>query len=91
MTRHPWYFRAAVLLLLAAGATLLSACYTLVQHPRVESLNYRRPAGGRCLGCHDAETVDRLVRQHRLAPDTGPWSVLSDPWFVAPDSTRGPE
>lgn len=82
--------RAAILVILASlTAGPLTACYTLVQHPRVASLNYRRPEGKSCSSCHSAREVRSFLEPERLAPDTPPWDSLTHPWWIPPDSTGG--
>ncbi len=82
--------RVAILLLLALAAVgPLAACYTLVQHPRVASLNFRRPQGKSCTGCHRAEEISGFLRPEHLAPPPTPWDTLTRPWWIEPDSTGG--
>jgi hypothetical protein len=82
--------RVAILLLVAlASAGPLAACYTLAQHPRVASLDFRRPQGKSCTGCHRAEEIRGFLRPEKLAPDPPPWDSLTHPWWVPPDSTGG--
>ena len=82
--------RAAILLLLVAAVTgPLAACYTLVQHPRVESLNYRRPEGKSCTGCHTPRAINDYLHPEKLASDPPPWDSLTHPWWISPDSTGG--
>lgn len=35
----------------------LPACYTLLQHPRLSSLNYQRPEDTECVNCHTSEEI----------------------------------
>jgi hypothetical protein len=83
--------RVAILLLLAVvSAGPLAACYTLVQHPRVASLYFRRPPEGKsCTDCHRTEELHGFLRPANLSPETPPWDALADPWWIPPDSTGG--
>lgn len=83
--------RAAILCVLAcASVGPLAACYTLVQHPRIASLNYQRPQGKSCTGCHTEKAVRGFLEPERLAPQPPPWDSLTDPWWIASDdSTDG--
>jgi hypothetical protein len=85
-------FRAPRLVFLAAAVVFLvplAACYTLVQHPRVTALDYRRPADRSCTECHRAEAVRDYLRPERLPDPTHPWDALEEPWWLPPDSTGG--
>ena len=86
--------RTTILLAAAAlaAAVLLPACYTLMQHPRLASLDYARPSDKRCLNCHAEADLRRLViaRQHTASRD--PWRTYYDePWwfnnYLRSDST----
>jgi len=70
----------------------LTSCYTLVEHPRVASLDFRRPSTrAGCTPCHTREAVWSFLYPQRTALDSAPWSSLQYPWWfdswVAPDST----
>lgn len=75
---------AAVLML------ALSGCYTLLQHPGVARMNYRRPDSSQpCLSCHSREEIDAAIRDARRDREPGAWASLSHPWWLAGrDSTR---
>ncbi|HEX5131608.1 MAG TPA: hypothetical protein VFX92_03875 [Candidatus Krumholzibacteria bacterium] len=87
--RHSGAARLVILFLFAASTAVLTACYTLVQHPRVASMNFRRPQGEACTACHEPAAIRAFVRQEHLAAETGAWAVLDDPWWVEPDTTGG--
>jgi hypothetical protein len=69
---------------------LFEGCYTLVRHPGIPELNYRRPdAGTPCTSCHPAGQRLAFVSSQRLDRAHGPWGALADPWWFEPeDSTR---
>jgi hypothetical protein len=82
--------RLSILLFTIVGLGPLSACYTLLQHPRVESLNYRRPEGKSCTGCHTAQTLAAFLEPERIQAPTPPWDALTRPWWIIlPDSAGG--
>lgn len=81
--------RVAILLLALAALGPLAACYTLVQHPRVASLDFRRPEGKSCTGCHGAQEVRAFLEPEHLAPEPSPWDSLTHPRWIPPDSTGG--
>jgi hypothetical protein len=82
--------RVAILLLVAAATAFpLAACYTLVQHPRVASLNFRRPQGKSCTGCHTNQEIRGFLKPQGLADEGSPWDTLANPWWIPPDSTGG--
>ena len=81
--------RAVILLFLVLATASLSACYTLMQHRRVASIDYRRPQGKSCTGCHTSREVGGYLQPARLAPDPSPWDALYRPWWLPADSTGG--
>ena len=82
--------RAAILLVLVVAAAVpMAACYTLVQHPRVAALNYRRPQGKSCTDCHSTRAIGDYLRPEKLTPEAPPWESLTQPWWISPDSTGG--
>ena len=87
--RRPSRFgRLVVLLLLAAS---LQGCYTLLRHPGIPQLNYRRPPGdSACASCHSQKDLSAALSPERLDAAPGSWGAFSAPWWVhpAPDSTR---
>jgi hypothetical protein len=75
-----------------SAALLLSACYTLMQHPRLAQLDYARPSDKRCLNCHAEADLRRLVIAHQHSSSRDPWrSYYDEPWwfndYLRSDST----
>jgi hypothetical protein len=72
------------LLSLATAAALLvvlPACYTMFQHPRVESERYARPSTG-CLNCHSRESLWQLVHNVTDSADETAWDeYYNRPWW----------
>jgi hypothetical protein len=68
----------------------LSGCYTLMQHPGVARMNYRRPDSTQpCRSCHSQEEIDGALRHAHRDHEPGAWGQLSHPWWLsARDSTR---
>jgi len=81
--------RAVILIIFLLQAASLSACYTLVQHRRVASLGFQKPAGNSCTGCHTPQELRGYVKPSHLAPDPPPWDALGAPWWLPADSTGG--
>jgi hypothetical protein len=81
-------------LLIAAVMTLAIAatgCYTLLRHPGIPSLNYRRPARDEpCTSCHSRAEIVSSVRPDRAPREPDPWGRLSHPWWIdsAADTSR---
>jgi len=75
-----------------SAAALLPACYTLLQHPRLASLNYARPGDKNCLNCHAEAELRQLVIAHQKPDSRDPWRTYYDePWwfdnYLRSDST----
>jgi len=72
------------LLLLALAATLLvllPACYTLFQHPRLESMRYSRPESD-CLKCHSRESLWQFLHNETDVADKSAWDeYYNRPWW----------
>ena len=69
---------------------LFQGCYTLVRHPGIPEINYRRPdAGTPCTSCHAEGDRLAFVSAQHLDRARGPWGALTHPWwFDNDDSTR---
>ncbi len=85
-----------LVLLVLVGSIASVSCYTLVEHPRVASLEFRRPSTrGDCTSCHTRDEVWSYVYPRHMVLDSAPWSSLQYPrWFdsrVRADSTKGAE
>jgi hypothetical protein len=68
-----------------------SSCYTLLRHPGIPRLNYRRPDPAEpCTSCHPRAMLLSAVQPDRLARERDPWSRLSHPWWIdsAADTSR---
>lgn len=52
MTNRYRFFLAGLAVI---GVALIPACYTLMEHPRLASLDYARPDDKRCTNCHSSE------------------------------------
>jgi hypothetical protein len=73
--------RLAVALALAVAA---SGCYTLLRHPGMSQLNYRRPESETpCTSCHAREELLSFVQSRRVAAEPDPWGRLAHPWWIA--------
>lgn len=75
-----------------AAAVLTPACYTLLQHPRLASLDYARPSSKHCLTCHTEQQLRTLVAGSRHAQTQQAWrSYYDEPWwfggYLRSDST----
>ena len=87
--RRPLLLAPLVAALLLAVAA--QGCYTLMRHPGIPSLNYRRPpADHACTSCHSQAELLASLMSERIDAEPGPWGSLSHPWWVhpSPDSTR---
>lgn len=69
-----------------AATALFSACYTLMQHPRLAQLNYARPNSDRCETCHSNEAIWAFHHAPRTPTADGlpgaKWRTFYDiPWW----------
>jgi len=73
----------ALALLGLISACMVSACYTLVQHPGIVRRNYQRPDKGiPCTSCHKSDELRVFVQSNRLARESSPWDELNHPWWI---------
>ena len=74
----------------AAIALALSGCYTLLRHPGIARMNYRRPAPEEsCRSCHSGNEILSAITPERYVPEPGAWGDLAHPWWIQPpDTTR---
>jgi hypothetical protein len=66
-------YRLYLFVALLVTVALTSACYTILKHPRLAHLDYRRPDNKQCAACHSS---DEIWGFHHLpyAPTTDvPW------------------
>ncbi len=88
--RHKSAARVTILVLMTASLAPLVACYTLVQHPRVATLGFRRPDPGKsCSSCHTSEEIRGYLRPEKFQNEPEPWNSLYHPRWLPPDSSGG--
>jgi hypothetical protein len=82
MTERIRWLSVAALLLITATAP---ACYTLLKHPRLASLDYERPGSNRCIECHSSADIWKFNHSKNMRTHNGTggdWSAYYDvPWW----------
>jgi hypothetical protein len=50
-------YRSLLVAVLLCSVVTAPACYTLLKHPRLASMDYQRPEGDPCANCHSNEEI----------------------------------
>jgi hypothetical protein len=78
-------FRLFSIAALVAIMCSLPACYTLLKHPRLASMDYQRPESTQCSGCHNNTEVWKFNHSNNIrayAGRDGAWSEYYEiPWW----------
>jgi hypothetical protein len=74
-------FRALIAVGLLLIIAFLPACYTLLKHPRLAEINYRRPDDKNCENCHSNSDIWKFNHNNKintLTEKSGVWSEYYD-------------
>jgi len=78
-------YRSLLVVASLLSAASLSACYTLLKHPRLAELDYGRPDSRQCGNCHSSEEIwsfNHASKGSTSAGDKNKWAKYYDlPWW----------
>lgn len=77
-------YRLLLLTIPAAILAVVPACYTLIEHPRLASMDYNRPDDKQCVNCHTSEDI----WEFNHPPNKPTYAGYDDAWFEYHDACR---
>jgi hypothetical protein len=94
-------FRTLIAVVLLGIIAVLPACYTVLKHPRLASLDYQRPKDSACLNCHSNAEIWNFNHPNNIQTyvgKPGSWSEYYDyawwyehRWDYEPDNKNKKE